>query len=141
VRLISLDINFDPDLPPCMQGPRQEPVPKPRFPYDWKLGGVRVGPLAFVRKHASNAGPRHDPYAGDVWTCNIGKLEFEYSTVISVTMALRWGSRSIFDIRESSFKDLPPPCMLVADFLESRHEWFMENECQEDPYGSLSYWE
>jgi hypothetical protein len=142
MKLTKLDINYDPDLPPGMQGPPRISEPKPYFPYSWKINGVSVLGLKFIRKHVSNAGPKHDPYCGEVWTCNAGPLEFEYSTVICCTVALRWQSRSIFDYRAYYFrKELPWMLRKLADCLESRYNWFMENEYQEDPYGSLSDYE
>lgn len=141
MKMTRLDINYDPDLPLGMQGPPQISEPKPYFPYSRKINGVSVMGLKFIRKHVSNADLKHDSYCGDVWTANLGPLEFEYSTVIYCTAALRYWSHDIFEYRAFYWKELPWALRKLTDFLEYRYHWFMENDYQEDPYGSLSYYE
>jgi hypothetical protein len=139
--MIKLDINYDPDLPPGMQQAAEKPTPKPIFPYRGGINGISVFGLKFLRRHISNAGPKHDPYCGEVWTANAGPLEFEYSTVICYTIGMRWRSRDIFEYRATYWKELPWMLRKLADFLEYRYEWYMNNEYIEDPYGSLEYYE
>lgn len=141
MKLLSLDINFDPDLPPEMQEPRRVARPKPWFPYDWKRGGVVLFGVLFRRKHVSNAGPRYDPYCGESWTANVGPIEFEYSNIITCVVNLRWEGRDLYESRGYEFNDLRWFARVVVNFLEDRYSWFEENELVEDPYGSLGYYE
>ena len=144
MKLITLDIGYDPEFPDSFQNCAYDQrrhyeaeynKPQPWFPY--KNSGVTFLGIYFFRKRVTTPGP--DPYAGERWTAEVGKLELVLNSVICPEVILMWSHKRLFRICEYEYKDMPWWTRKLWAFLEERYEWW-ENHCDYD-CDNLRYYE
>lgn len=170
-KLTQLNIRYDPEIPGEMQNhvieeeeyyTRTYPEDrKPFFPFHGfgRGGSITVNRfISISREHRETKG--FDPYAGDEWTIEVGRLNRKspwhskllFRLVISDLII--WHARLNFGKGREKQINLEPgdersfwrrllavPIRWLYNRLEYRHSWWMHNEYVEDPMGSLSYWE
>lgn len=141
MKMTKLDINFDPSLPPYMQGPSEKPEPEPHFPY--RRGCVSFFGLKFCRRPVNTHTRGPDPYSGEVWTCNADPFFFEYNTVVICVLMITLWNRELVHIREYSAKQMPWWARQITRALVYRYDWWMRyiNGPADDAYGHLSDYE
>jgi hypothetical protein len=154
--MIKLDINYDPGLPDCMQGPSDYDVlsrrKEPTFPYRHlaSFEGVSILGLKFCRKHVVTRG--FDPYAGTVWKVAVGnsdsffgQVKFSLSSLVCYEAKVGWtslGQSRHWRVACDCFlKDAPWWFRTLWDFLEYRWEWFQHNQPEEYWHEDGHYYE
>lgn len=161
MKLISLNIRYDPEYPFDWVSMEQQQfpelnAPKPLFPFRGfgRQGHVSVLGVHFNYHHRTTRG--FDPYAGEEWTCTVGPFELLLSSVVCsmATLEFHWQARgklwlmlmksgeptfvkrALFDVREYRQADMPWLVRKLWDFLEYRRAWFEANtpEPEDDFY-------
>jgi hypothetical protein len=143
MKIITLNINYDPDLPDFMQGPQQpEPVP-PAFPhlFPYTSSRVRILGLIFWHKRVNTGG--FDPYAGQRWTCEAGSrgwFSLTLSDVVCAHAEVCFGWKT-YRWTELEWKAMPYWSRHLWDFLEDRRGYADYQSACNDPYESLASYE